>query len=102
MMILAATVLAFLGVVLLSLSMKRHLAQLLPDAEYQRGRALAMRGCAYAVLVVGTAVCINAEGVGIGLTLAFGLFSLAHFTVAMLLPYLSRDPASKPSAQARP
>ncbi|MEM6576412.1 MAG: DUF3325 family protein [Pseudomonadota bacterium] len=95
MLITLATLVTIAGVVLLGLAMRRHLEALLPKVSHSRGWAVTCRLLAYPLLAIGLYLCIQAQGVGIGSTLFFGLFSAAHFIFAMLLPALPSPPASR-------
>lgn len=87
-MIALAILLSLAGAGLLCAAMKRHLSQLAPAMVFDPRRAVAMRAVAYVLLAFAAALCVRAEGTGVGLTLFFGLFCAAHFAVAMLLPVL--------------
>lgn len=79
--------LTLVGAALLCVSMKRHWRQILPSVEHSSTTARLLRTVGYALLLVAAVLAANLYGTGIGLTLFFALFTVAHFGIALILPY---------------
>ncbi len=79
--------LSFLGCVLLSLSMKRHYAQVNRNGSLSKRVSIVLRVLAYQCLFACGAVCIQRCGVGIGLVWWWGLLTLTALLQSLLLAY---------------
>lgn len=79
--------LACLGIVLLSLSLKRHYLQLWPQNKNFRWWSLLCRTLGYVAVAASLLPCIKASGLWIGLVLWTSLLAGAAFLQAMVLTY---------------
>jgi len=82
--------LSLLGCVLLSLSMKRHYAQVTKDGRLSKRVSIVLRMLACLCLFACGVVCIQRYGVGIGLVWCWGLLTLAALLQTLLLAYRSQ------------
>ena len=80
-------ILTLIGTAMLCLSMRKHWKQVLPDIERSPRAAMAVRAGGYALLLAAAIVSADLYGTGVGMTLFFALFTVAHFAVAVILPY---------------
>ncbi|MEM8548004.1 MAG: DUF3325 domain-containing protein [Pseudomonadota bacterium] len=83
MMLFIAMLVLLAGSACLSLSLRRHHKQWLGTPEAPRGRVLMLRIAGYSALTVSAALCIVAEGWGVGLTLYCGFLTVAVAAVAV-------------------
>jgi len=79
--------LSFLGCVLLSLSMKRHYAQVNKHRRLSKRISIVFRVLAYLCLFACGAVCIQRYGVGVGLVWWWGLLTLTALLQTLLVAY---------------
>jgi hypothetical protein len=79
--------LACLGLMLLSLSMKRHYRQVWPDSANFDTWRLRNRVAGYALSALSLLPCIAQEGLWIGLVLWISILAGAAFLQALLLTY---------------
>ncbi|MEM8983697.1 MAG: DUF3325 family protein [Pseudomonadota bacterium] len=83
MELLLAFVVALLGAVLLSLSMRKHIRQWRPGTELSGSTVIVMRVTAYAALAASAVILVRSSGWGVGLTMYCGVLTVAAFAVAM-------------------
>jgi hypothetical protein len=89
-MTLLATGLAFLGCILLSVSLKRHYLQTWPDSGAYERWLLPNRVAGYTCLFLSLVPCVLFRGFWIGLVLWSSIVALAAFAQAMLLTWRPR------------
>lgn len=82
--------LACLGIVLISLSLKRHYLQVWPQNENFRRWRLLYRIAGYLCIGLSLLPCILADDVWIGLVMWTSMLAAAAFLQAMLLTYWPR------------
>jgi hypothetical protein len=82
--------LACLGVVLLSLSMRRHFRQAWPDSGNFARWTLVNRVAGYGAIAVALAPCVLENGLWIGLVLWISMLAGAAFLQTMLLTWWPR------------
>lgn len=86
-MIMLGFALAFLGFILLSLSMTRHHRQLWPQVMLSKARTIGFRVGGYGSLAASLYCCMQSEGAAVGSVLWFGLLTAAALMQSMLLTY---------------
>ncbi|MEM7100011.1 MAG: DUF3325 domain-containing protein [Pseudomonadota bacterium] len=79
--------LLMLGLVALCLSMNRHHRQVF-STSVSASRQRLLRLIGYPVLILSAIVAVNAYGVGLGLTLYTGLFTVAMLLCAFTMTFL--------------
>lgn len=79
--------LACIGLVLLSVSLKRHYLQVWPGNDRYRHWRLPNRIVGYALVALSLWPCVRLSGFGIGVVLWLAILALAAFLQAMLLTY---------------
>ncbi|MEM6483493.1 MAG: DUF3325 domain-containing protein [Pseudomonadota bacterium] len=82
-----AFVLSLAGAVAICLAMNRHWRTILPGLPRRKLAAVALRVLGVAVLLLSVSVTISYYGTGVGMAVFFGLFTVAHFLLAILLAY---------------
>lgn len=90
MLLLMILAILIIACALLSLSMQRHFKQLLPKRTYQPNIGRALKCLGYLALFLAAYLITDNKGMGAGLSLFFGLFSLAALVVAISIPYLTK------------
>ncbi|MEM7585906.1 MAG: DUF3325 family protein [Acidobacteriota bacterium] len=83
-------ILTLAGTALLCVSMPKHWQQILPGRGYARQPAMALRALAYLVLLGAMILASRSHGVGVGITIFFGMLSVATLGIAVALPYWRR------------
>lgn len=86
-MTILALGLAFIGCLLLSLSLRRHYRQAFADESRYEKRRWPMRMAGYALTALALWPCIHLFGAPIGICLWLSIVALAAFLVIMLLTY---------------
>lgn len=79
--------LACIGMVLLSLSLKRHYCQVWPDSPNFATWQLRNRGAGYGCIGLSLLPCVLLKGLWIGLVLWISMLALAAFLQTLLLTY---------------
>ncbi|MEM8685419.1 MAG: DUF3325 domain-containing protein [Pseudomonadota bacterium] len=79
------------GVIALCLAMRRHWNSVFPQRPYQPGAALMLRVLGSSALLLAAVFPAAAYGTGVGLVVFLGLLTVAHFALAVALPYLGFD-----------
>jgi hypothetical protein len=80
-------VLAFVGCLLLSLSLRRHYRQVFTDTGAYERRRWPLRGAGYLCLTLALWPCIAVSGLWIGVALWLAALALAAFLQILLLTY---------------
>ncbi|MEM7432905.1 MAG: DUF3325 domain-containing protein [Pseudomonadota bacterium] len=78
------------GALTLCVSMKKHFRQVFPSKTYAETSSRILRISGFVILAVAAVVCSSVKGVGLGLTWFAALLTVAVFSIAMALPYLTR------------
>ena len=89
MILLFAVCLAFSGMTLLALAMKRHQPQIL-DRKLPEPRARLARWSGWGCLAVSRVCVLQVWPTGLALFMAIGLFAFAGLPLVFLLPYQQR------------
>ncbi|SDU03472.1 DUF3325 domain-containing protein [Halopseudomonas salegens] len=85
--LVAALLLAHAGLSCLALAMLKHRKQLLPRRQLSAPACRLIRLSGWAGLLASVAVCIHGAGIGEGLPLWFGLFSLAALILILQVAF---------------
>ena len=87
MMLALVFVLGFVGMALLCLARRKHWRQLFADAHLPPGRARLFQFLGSVALLVAAVLSSMTYGVGIGLTMLFGVLTVVVIAIAVALPY---------------
>lgn len=90
MMVLLAIALAYAGLTALALAMKRHHEAVLGRKPAGPGRLRALRFTGWGLIVLMLFCCLTLWPLGLALSLALGLVTLAGLPLIFLLPYHPR------------
>ena len=88
MMLTLITVLSFVGMGLLCLARRKHWKQLFANTNLSPARARLFQILASIALLGAAILSSIAYGVGIGLTLLFGVLTVVVIAIAVALPYV--------------
>jgi len=88
MMLALIFILSFVGMGLLCLARRKHWRQLFATANLSLTRARGLQILGSIALLMAAILSSIAYGVGIGLTLLFGILTIAVIAIAVALPYV--------------
>lgn len=77
------------GLFALCMAMRRHWSALFPARPYLTSAVLMLRILGGTALLLAAVFAVSAYGTAVGLVVFLGLATVAHFLLAVLLPYLA-------------